>query len=80
MKKLSIIIYLFSPIKKSYNDTTNLEVWYVTLLVLGFLYIDVSPVEMNNIGNINIVHTDYLVTPRYLMDSSNKNFGTKIKE
>lgn len=36
---LEIIIYLFSPLKKPYDDITNLELWYVVTLFSGFMII-----------------------------------------
>lgn len=36
---LEIIIYLFSPLKKPYDDITNLELWYVITLLSGFILI-----------------------------------------
>lgn len=36
-----------------------------------YIYLGLRPVAVKNNGTINMVHTDYLGTPRYIMDSSN---------
>lgn len=56
-----------------YNESNQLIGEYDSSgnVINEYIYFGLRPVAVNNSGNINIVHTDYLSTPRYVTDSAN---------
>ena len=56
-----------------YNESNQLIGEYDSSgnVINEYIYFGLRPVAVNNGGNISIVHTDYLGTPRYVTDSSN---------
>lgn len=56
-----------------YNESNQLIGEYDSSgnVINEYIYFGLRPVAVNNSGNINIVHSDYLGTPRYVMDNSN---------
>ena len=56
-----------------YNESNQLIGEYDSNgnIISEYIYFGLRPVAVKNNGNIYMVHTDYLGTPRYIMDNSN---------